>query len=170
MTQEPIVLKCRSCGGVLVVDSDSEQTILICPYCGLKELIRESDTVKVEKLRRQTEFRKWEREDRKAEEEKQERYRNGKAGKAALVFAVICGLMFAASLTQLTSFFRFSRSCFLLLQMLCFLLSYLVRKNILDAERFLPCRLPNLSAWLMTAGFLLFIPVFLCSALQSVIS
>ena len=42
MTQEPIVLKCRSCGGVLVVDSDSEQTILICPYCGLKPTNKKS--------------------------------------------------------------------------------------------------------------------------------
>lgn len=44
-----ISLQCKMCGGELSVDSDN--TILACPYCGSKELVIESDAVKIEKIK-----------------------------------------------------------------------------------------------------------------------
>lgn len=56
-----ISLVCRRCGGELSIQS-SKNTVLFCPYCGAKELIPESDYVKVEKHRsdnrRRVEYRK----------------------------------------------------------------------------------------------------------------
>ncbi len=40
-----ISLKCSSCNGVLQIEENRE--ILSCPYCGSKELISESDAVKI---------------------------------------------------------------------------------------------------------------------------
>lgn len=44
-----IQLKCRSCNGVMSVDT--ERTVLSCPYCGSKELIIENDEVTIERIR-----------------------------------------------------------------------------------------------------------------------
>ena len=44
-----IYLKCRDCGGTLNLDDDRE--ILFCPYCGSKALLKESDAVKIERIR-----------------------------------------------------------------------------------------------------------------------
>ncbi len=44
-----IQLRCAACGGTLEVEEDSQ--ILTCPYCGAKELIVESDDVKIERIR-----------------------------------------------------------------------------------------------------------------------
>ena len=65
-----ITMKCRECGGVMTMDNEGD--ILSCPYCGSKELIRSSDTVSVEKIKQQTEFKKWEREDLKEAQKKKE--------------------------------------------------------------------------------------------------
>ncbi len=43
------VLRCKSCGGTLNEAEDGET--LICPYCGSREVIEESDAVKIEKIR-----------------------------------------------------------------------------------------------------------------------
>ena len=43
------VMKCKECEGILEVDADRE--ILSCPYCGSKELIVETDRVKIERIR-----------------------------------------------------------------------------------------------------------------------
>ena len=47
-----IQLRCKSCGGTLDVDRDSN--VLSCPFCGSKELIAESDKVQVERIRNKT--------------------------------------------------------------------------------------------------------------------
>ena len=65
--------------------------VLICPFCGSEELIKDSDAVAVEKIRQKTTFMKWEREDAKRKEKERSAYRNSKAGIVALVFAFICG-------------------------------------------------------------------------------
>lgn len=48
------VLKCKSCGGTLSGDPDSG--ILVCPYCGSRELIEESDAVKIAKMQKEVEL------------------------------------------------------------------------------------------------------------------
>lgn len=44
-----IRLKCQDCNGTLEIDEKRE--IAICPYCGSKNLIPESDNVKIERMR-----------------------------------------------------------------------------------------------------------------------
>lgn len=51
-----IHLKCQECKGIMEVDENN--MIAFCPYCGSKNLIVESDTVKVEKIRVQGEIEK----------------------------------------------------------------------------------------------------------------
>ncbi len=46
---EVIELKCNSCGAMLNYDEDHE--IMFCPYCGSKNLIVVSDSVKIEKIK-----------------------------------------------------------------------------------------------------------------------
>ena len=87
--QSAIRLQCKSCGGNLTIDTQRE--VLICPFCGSEELIKDSDAVAVEKIRQKTTFMKWEREDAKRKEKERSAYRNSKAGIVALVFAFICG-------------------------------------------------------------------------------
>lgn len=41
-------LRCQSCGGELSVNGN--QQLLLCPYCGSKELIIESDAIRVAKI------------------------------------------------------------------------------------------------------------------------
>ena len=43
-----LLLKCQNCNGELTVSEDMHA--MLCPYCGSKELIIESDAVKIAKL------------------------------------------------------------------------------------------------------------------------
>lgn len=51
-SQSTIHLVCQHCGSVM--DYDDERQIVACPYCGSKELIEESDDVKIERIRGKT--------------------------------------------------------------------------------------------------------------------
>lgn len=46
-----LCLICKSCKGILDVSDDRE--IILCPYCGSKELLIQSDRVKMQKIRSQ---------------------------------------------------------------------------------------------------------------------
>lgn len=48
------VLRCKSCGGTLEPTDDED--VLVCPYCGSREIIEESDAVKIEKMRAEAEL------------------------------------------------------------------------------------------------------------------
>lgn len=50
--QSTIHLVCQHCGSVM--DYDDERQIVACPYCGSKELIEESDDVKIERIKSKT--------------------------------------------------------------------------------------------------------------------
>lgn len=45
-------LICQHCGSVM--DYDDERQIVACPYCGSKELVGESDSVKIERIKSKT--------------------------------------------------------------------------------------------------------------------
>lgn len=45
-------LRCKVCGGVM--NADDENRVLSCPYCGSKELMIDSDEVKIEEIRNRT--------------------------------------------------------------------------------------------------------------------
>ncbi len=50
--QSAIHLVCQHCGSVM--DYDDEQQIVACPYCGSRELVEESDDVKIERIKSKT--------------------------------------------------------------------------------------------------------------------
>lgn len=64
-----VSLVCAHCGGTMTIDKDS--SVLMCPYCGSKELIRENDNVKIAKIKNDTqkeiEIKKMEYEERERE-------------------------------------------------------------------------------------------------------
>lgn len=45
-------LRCQNCDGVMNVEED--KNVLLCPYCGSKELLIENDNVKIAKIKSQT--------------------------------------------------------------------------------------------------------------------
>lgn len=47
--QNVMYLKCKNCSGEMVIDDN--QSLLCCPYCGSKEVITESDEVKIAKIK-----------------------------------------------------------------------------------------------------------------------
>ena len=44
-------LRCQNCDGIMNVEED--KTVLLCPYCGSKELLIENDSVKIAKIKSQ---------------------------------------------------------------------------------------------------------------------
>ena len=139
--------------------------LIFCPFCGSRELLIDSDAVAVEKIRQQTEFKKWEREDLQQQREENEKYKNSKAGNVALVFAIICGLMFVGSVTIIRSVPNFLRSLSLLLQTASFLLSFLIRKETVRLPETLQLKAVRTPTLLMVIGFALFIVTFIFTAM-----
>jgi len=92
------VLKCKSCGGPLNMVKGSN--LLVCPYCGSKEIIEESDAVKIEKIRsdayKSVELgrQRMQREERKTGSRRTARHT------AAVVFAAV---LFVFALTGLAA-------------------------------------------------------------------
>lgn len=96
-------LRCKDCNGIMESDPNNQQ--LVCPFCGSKEMIVDSDAVAVEKIRSNTykevEYEKMknenEKERRKESNEERESYKNSKFSKVTIAFTVICLLaMFTA--------------------------------------------------------------------------
>lgn len=98
-----IQMKCRDCGGIMT--SEEENTILCCPYCGSKELIPESDDVKIERIKSEAyreielekikymsekEKRESDREQEKEREQERKRFSKSKFSKFLLILALIC--------------------------------------------------------------------------------
>lgn len=96
-------LKCRDCGGTM--SSEEGNTILFCPYCGSKELIPESDDVKIERIKSQAyreielekikymsekEKRESDREREKKQEKERKQFSKSKSSKWLLILVVIC--------------------------------------------------------------------------------
>lgn len=51
-TVKRVTLKCRECQGIMETTEDKD--ILMCPFCGSKDVIMESDDVTMERIRSQT--------------------------------------------------------------------------------------------------------------------
>ena len=101
-TIKKVSLKCTSCNGVLTVDSD--KSVLVCPYCGARELIIENDAVKIEQIRANAQrdiemerIRSAENQQiraeanmqRQAERNDMESFKKGKFGKIILVAFIL---------------------------------------------------------------------------------
>ena len=156
-------LQCNNCGGELTVDGQGKY--LICPFCGSRKLIIESDAVTVEKIRQQTAFKQWEREDNERKERERAAYKKSKAGIVSLVFAIICGAESIMCFTSARNIYSALNGIVFLLQTICFLLSFLERKEVLNLQKHLPFDGIKLPSLLMTVGFLLFIPSLILSAI-----
>ncbi len=99
---EKISLKCQACGGVLEADKDCK--IMYCPYCGVAEMLEESDAVKIAIDNNKTELEKdnnqKELELRKLEllSQKQEQRHDALIAIACLGFMLllilVCGFMY----------------------------------------------------------------------------
>ena len=161
-----IVLKCRDCNGVLTMDKEGE--MLTCPYCGSKELIRNSDTVAVEKIRQQTEFKKWEREDLKEEQQKKEAqersYKFGAFGVISIICAVLFGLMAAVQFTHIQNGWSVFAGLIAVSGVLVFSASVILRRGIVKIDK------GYLATVLMIGGFLLLIPYFMVSSAAGIAS
>ena len=158
-----IMLQCKNCSGELTADAQRE--IWVCPFCGSKELFIDSDAVAVEKIRQQTAFRQWKREDNTQQEQARAAYRNSKAGIVSLVFAVLCGVCCAGCLSTARNIYNVLNGAVFLLQTANFLLSFLERKEVIHLQKRLPLGGAKLPTLLMAAGFLLFIPSLLLTTL-----
>ena len=106
-------LTCKQCHGVLQYSIDNP--VLICPYCGSKELILENDAVTIERIRSRTykevqfeknktlkeiERLKNERIDREREEERRRSFQKSIFCKIVIIFTVICALMAASGFSN----------------------------------------------------------------------
>lgn len=69
-----VQLKCKSCNGVM--DIDENRPILMCPFCGSKEIILEGDKVTIQRIKSKAY--------RDVEFEKQQTYREVELGKREL--------------------------------------------------------------------------------------
>ena len=156
-------LNCKNCGGELTVDAQCKY--FICPFCGTKELITDSDAVAVEKIRQQTAFKQWEREDNERKEKERTAYKNSKAGIVSLVFAIICGVGCVSSFSSARNIYNALNGIVFLLQTACFLLSFLERKEVINLQKRLHMDGIKLPSLLMVTGFLLFIPSLILSSI-----
>ncbi|MBR1703360.1 MAG: zinc-ribbon domain-containing protein [Lachnospiraceae bacterium] len=103
LEEKTIKLRCKDCNGIMEVDANNQQ--LVCPYCGSKELIIDSDAVAVEKIRSNT-YKEIEYERIKHEKEKEQKkeiketrdaYWKSRFSKITITFTAICLLaMFVA--------------------------------------------------------------------------
>lgn len=94
-----IRLRCSECGGTM----DNQNGILFCPFCGSKELIDESDAVKIEQIRNNTakeiefEHLKYEKEEKilkaSLDEKKAEKKKKSKWSKFFILFVFISALL-----------------------------------------------------------------------------
>lgn len=48
MAENTVKLTCSDCGGTMNIDADKK--VLLCPFCGSKKIILESDEVKIAKI------------------------------------------------------------------------------------------------------------------------
>ena len=63
-----VSMRCKECGGLLEGNGNE----LVCPYCGSKELVLDSDAVAVEKIRNET-YREFQNKKIEKEEKKEEK-------------------------------------------------------------------------------------------------
>lgn len=115
-----ISLRCKHCEGIL--DIEEGRDVLFCPYCGSKELIPESDTVKIERIRtgayrdvelgkqdvaKEMQMNEYEYEKWKAEFEEEKRQREEKEGWLGVVgiFVFLLYMLFLLICLDLKRYF-----------------------------------------------------------------
>lgn len=91
-------LTCKNCGSSMTFDDDKQ--IVACPYCGSKELLIESDDVKIERIKSQTILNKekmandFELEKDRLMEEKEQRQLKRSAKAVGILWGIIILIFF----------------------------------------------------------------------------
>lgn len=157
-------LKCKNCNGDLLINRD--RTMLKCPYCGTKYLIKESDAVKIQKIQSQTqkdielsrqrheaqkEKLKIEQEKRRIQKAEIEAFKKSKFAKILIVFTIISVLV---CLLELSSGICLS-GIIALVQAILYLTAWFMGMQIIKAK------IPNLHILVFIASLLLIIPFFI---------
>lgn len=159
-TSGSIIMKCKQCNGTLTMEKEGD--ILSCPYCGSKELLLDSDSVAIEKIRQQTEFKKWEREDfketQKRNEQQEHKYKFGAFGVISIICAVFFGIMALTRFLNVVDAWGVFAGIVALIGFLAFVTSVMFRRGIIKSDK------SYLATVLMIGGFLLFIPFFILNA------
>lgn len=156
MEIKTIQLRCQTCGGMMTVEDNN--SVLSCPYCGSKELIRESDDVVIERIKNETykdvELNKLQYEEQKEKriEEKEMVQKFKKSGFSKVIIAafIICLLVCINSFSQV----KIMPSIIALVQTVLFALAWLMGMNIIKEKR------PNIHIVFAVIGFILIIPFF----------
>lgn len=82
-----ITLTCKSCGGTM--EFDGKNNIIACPFCGSKEILIESDKVKVEQIKADVEKAKIHSEEKRSNMEFINEIKDNIIGVIALIFFLI---------------------------------------------------------------------------------
>lgn len=156
-------LKCKDCKGILNVDT--ENSLLICPFCGSKELIIEDKDIVIERIRsrveqerqqtyRDIEFGKLkfetEKENRQEEHERLQKFKKGNLNKIILVFIAFCTLICGISFSR----HKFLVAFIALVQDVLLITSWLIGMQFIKEKR------KNTHIVLVLAAFLFIVPLF----------
>ena len=152
-----VQMKCKSCGGLLDVKEDA--LVLECPFCNSKEMIVESDSVTIERIKSRThkdiEFAKlqYEVENKKRKDERAEikAFKKGIASKFLILFTLICVFFFCMDM-----FYKdFVTAIIAFIQVCLFILAWLMGMHFIKEPKHLFRLVPTL------IGIILFIPLIL---------
>lgn len=160
-----VSLKCEHCNGTLIIDSNNDNTVLACPYCGYQSLIVENDAVTIERLKtsahKEIELEKIRSTDRlyKMADEKQQRqeissrvekFKNGKFSKFLIIAFFVCAVF--ACICFSTG--HILSGIFALIQTICFGIAWCMGMNIIkDKKRYI-------YVLIAIAGIVLVVPTF----------
>ncbi|MCH5194505.1 MAG: hypothetical protein J1F11_11120 [Oscillospiraceae bacterium] len=156
MDVKTIQMRCKVCDGVMTVDENN--TIMMCPYCGSKELIQESDNVIIERIKSETnkdiESKRLEYEERKEKrQEEKELSQKFKSGKLIKVIIVA----FIVSLIALVISFR---QGMILAGLVALVQAVLLACALLMGLQIIKEKKPNLHIIATIIAFILIIPFF----------
>ena len=146
---------CSNCGGQIDVNTSEEN--VECPFCGTKyevsDLLKESDAVKIQKIKSKVEQEKLkhEIEKNKNQEEKEEvnKFKKSKFSKILLIFFAIAVLLFFIGNGVFVKILTFSQAAL-------FIVSWLMGSKIIKEP------IKGLHTILAIVAFVLIIPFFVC--------
>ena len=138
-----IQMRCRNCDGIMTAQEGN--TVLVCPYCGSRELITDSKDVALEKIRIREEAR---RTEQKKEEEDVQAFESSAFRRILIIFAVL------SSVFALLGFVEGYIVCGIIgsVQTILNLLSWLIGMHTIKTRR------RNLPRALFLAGIMLILP------------
>lgn len=108
-----ILLKCEHCGGTLEINSN--QDLLMCPFCGSKSIIIENDDVKIERIKanayNEVEFKRIDsendlrrtqklKEEEESREQEIDKFKHSFVAKLLLIGVIACGFISYKSFTS----------------------------------------------------------------------